>query len=71
MNNGSTSQILGSAIHLNYLQALSITPIDSTRRVSAKLRHKGRRPARGRLRGHPEDDLLLKEGIPDPNPIEK
>ena len=35
LNNGPLNQILGSATLLNYLQALSITPIDSTRRVCA------------------------------------
>ena len=71
MNNGPLNQILGSATRLNYLQALSISPIDSTRRVSAKHASQGPRPARGRSEDHPEDDLLLKEGVPDPNRIEK
>ena len=71
LNNGPLNQIFGSATLLNYLQVLSITPIDSTCWVSAVHVSQGPWGREGKARGHPEDDLLLKEGVPDPNRIEK
>ena len=71
LNNGPLNQILGLATLLNYLQVLSITPIDSTCWVCAVHMSQGPRPMRDRSGDCPEDDLLLREGVPDPNRIEK